>query len=145
MNTFDKITEVTDFLQQYNTSRAKVGVVLGSGLGNFVQEIAVQHEIPYEKIPHFPVSTVQGHSGKLIFGTIAGKPIIAMSGRFHFYEGYDAEDVVLPIRVMKYLGVQIVLLSNAAGGVNTSFKVGDLMIIKDHISFFTKNPLIGKK
>jgi purine-nucleoside phosphorylase len=104
----------------------------------------VQHEIPYEQIPHFPVSTVQGHSGKLIFGTIAGKPIIAMSGRFHFYEGYDAEDVVLPIRVMKFLGVQVVLLSNAAGSVNTSFKVGDLMIITDHISFFTKNPLIGK-
>jgi purine-nucleoside phosphorylase len=144
MNTYDKITEVTGFLRQYNTSNAKVGVVLGSGLGNFVQEITVQHEIPYEKIPHFPVSTVQGHSGKLIFGTIAGKPIIAMSGRFHFYEGYDAEDVILPIRVMKFLGVQVLLLSNAAGGVNASFKVGDLMIIKDHISFFTKNPLMGK-
>src|SRR5215204_1059440 len=125
MNMFDKITEVTHFLQQYNTATAKVGVVLGSGLGNFVKEIEVQHEIPYEKIPHFPVSTVQGHSGKLIFGTIAGKAIIAMSGRFHFYEGYDAEEVILPVRVMKSLGVEVLLLSNAAGGVNTSFKVGD--------------------
>ena len=144
MNTFDRITEATNFLKQYNTSGAKVGVVLGSGLGNFVQEIQIEHEIPYEKIPHFPVSTVQGHSGKLIFGIIAGKPIIAMSGRFHFYEGYDAEDVVLPIRVMKFLGVEVVLLSNAAGSVNASFKVGDLMIITDHVSFFTRNPLIGK-
>jgi len=144
MNAFDKITEAADFLRPYNTAQAKIGVILGSGLGNFVQEIKVQHEIPYAKIPHFPVSTVQGHSGKLIFGTIAEKPIIAMAGRFHFYEGYAAEDVVLPIRVMKLLGVQTLLLSNAAGGVNPSFKVGDLMIITDHISFATKNPLIGK-
>lgn len=144
MNSFDKITEATEFLRQFNTSAAKIGVVLGSGLGNFVKEIKVQHEISYEKIPHFPVSTVQGHSGKLIFGTIADKPIIAMSGRFHFYEGYAPEDVVLPIRVMKFLGVETVFLSNAAGGVNPAFNVGDLMIITDHVSFTTKNPLIGK-
>jgi purine-nucleoside phosphorylase len=144
MNTFEKLTEATEFLKQYNTSGARVGVVLGSGLGNFVQEIEVQHAIPYEQIPHFPVSTVQGHSGKLIFGMVAGKPIIAMSGRFHFYEGYSPEDVVLPIRVMKFLGIHTVLLSNAAGGVNTSFKVGDLMVITDHVSFFAFNPLIGK-
>lgn len=144
MNTFDKITEAVNFLKSYNTANAKVGVVLGSGLGNFVQEIQTQHEIPYEKIPHFPVSTVQGHTGKLIFGTIAGKSIVAMAGRFHFYEGYDAEDVVFPIRVMKFLGVETLFLSNAAGGVNTDYKIADLMIIKDHISFSTKNPLIGK-
>ena len=143
MNTFDKITEATEYLRPFHTSHATIGVVLGSGLGNFVKEIEVQHEIPYEKIPHFPVSTVKGHSGKLIFGTIAGKPIIAMSGRFHYYEGYDPEDVVLPIRVMKFLGVHTVFLSNAAGGVNPHFKVGDLMIITDHVSFFTRNPLIG--
>lgn len=144
MSTFEKITETSEFLKKYNTSNAKIAVVLGSGLGNFVQEIVIQNEIPYSDIPHFPVSTVQGHSGKLIFGTIAGKPIIAMAGRFHFYEGYAAKDVVFPIRVMKFLGVKTLFLSNAAGGVNTGFKVGDLMIIKDHISFATKNPLIGK-
>ena len=144
MSTFEKITETSEFLKKHNSSNAKIAVVLGSGLGNFVKEIVVQNEIPYTEIPHFPVSTVQGHSGKLIFGTIAGKPIIAMAGRFHFYEGYAAEDVVFPIRVMKFLGVETLFLSNAAGGVNTGFKVGDLMIFKDHISFATKNPLIGK-
>ena len=144
MSTFEKITETSEFLKKHNSSNAKIAVVLGSGLGNFVKEIVVQNEIPYTEIPHFPVSTVQGHSGKLIFGTIAGKPIIAMAGRFHFYEGYAAEDVVFPIRVMKFLGVETLFLSNAAGGVNTGFKVGDLKIIKDHISFATKNPLIGK-
>lgn len=144
MNTYEKVTATANFLKPYNTSNAKIAVVLGSGLGNFVQELTVENEIPYEKIPHFPVSTVQGHSGRLIFGTIAGKPIIAMAGRFHFYEGYEAEDVVFPIRVMKFLGVETLFLSNAAGGVNTDFKIADLMIITDHISFSTKNPLIGK-
>ena len=144
MNIFDKLTEATAFLKPYNDSNAKIGVVLGSGLGNFVQEIEVQHEVPYENIPHFPVSTVEGHSGKLIFGTIAGKAIIAMSGRFHYYEGYSPEEVAFPIRVMKFLGVETVFISNAAGGVNPSFKVGELMIIRDHISFATINPLLGK-
>ncbi len=144
MNSFEKINEAVSFLKQYNVANVKVAVVLGSGLGNFVKEIKVDHEVAYADIPHFPVSTVVGHSGKLIFGTVAGKPIIAMSGRFHFYEGYDAEDVILPVRVMKFLGVEVLMLSNAAGGVDRSFKVGDLMMITDHISFFTKNPLIGK-
>jgi purine-nucleoside phosphorylase len=144
MNLFDKLNEATAYLQSYNDAHAKIGVVLGSGLGNFVQEIQVQHEVPYKNIPHFPVSTVEGHSGKLIFGTIAGKAIIAMSGRFHFYEGYSPEEVSFPIRVMKFLGVETVLISNAAGGVNPAFKVGELMIITDHIAFATKNPLLGK-
>lgn len=144
MNHYDKITEAADFLKQYKLNNTKVGVVLGSGLGNFVQEMQAEKEIAYNEIPHFPVSTVQGHQGKLIFGTIAGKPIIAMSGRFHFYEGYAAEDVVFPIRVLKLLGVQTLLISNAAGGVDPAFRVGDLMIITDHISFATVNPLIGK-
>jgi purine-nucleoside phosphorylase len=144
MNTFEKLSEATSFLKPYNSSNAKIGVVLGSGLGNFIQEIKVQQEIPYEQIPHFPVSTVEGHHGKLIFGTIAGKPIIAMAGRFHFYEGYSPEEVSFPIRVMKFLGIETVLISNAAGGVNASFKVGDLMIITDHISFAIRNPLLGK-
>lgn len=144
MSTFEKIAETTNFLKPYNTGNATIGVVLGSGLGNFVQELNVDKEIPYSEIPNFPVSTVQGHSGKFIFGSIAGQPVIAMAGRFHFYEGYTAEDVVFPIRVLKFLGVKTLFLSNAAGGVNTSFKIGDLMIIRDHISFATKNPLIGK-
>ena len=143
MKTYDKLVEASQFLQAYNTAGAKIGVVLGSGLGNFTQEIQVSHEIPYEGIPHFPVSTVEGHHGKLIFGTIAGKPVIAMAGRFHYYEGYSPEDVVFPIRVMKFLGIETILISNAAGGVGEDMKVGDLMIITDHISFATPNPLLG--
>lgn len=143
MTTYDKLSEASHFLQSYNTSGAKVGVVLGSGLGNFVAEIQVEYQIRYEDIPHFPVSTVEGHHGKLIFGTVAGKSVIAMSGRFHFYEGYSTEEVVFPIRVMKLLGVETLLVSNAAGGVGEGFKVGDLMIITDHISFAVKNPLLG--
>src|SRR3954466_10415626 len=144
MTLIDKLTEATEFLKPYNTAHAKAGVVLGSGLGNFVQEIKVEHEIPYDKIPHFPVATVEGHHGKLIFGSIAGKQIIAMAGRFHYYEGYTPEEVAFPIRVMKFLGVQTIFISNAAGGVRPGFKVGDLMIINDHISFATKNPLLGQ-
>ncbi len=143
MDLFQKLTEATNFLKPYHTSHAKAGVVLGSGLGNFVQEIQVQHEIPYEHIPHFPIATVEGHHGKLIFGSISGKPIIAMSGRFHYYEGYKPEDVAFPIRVMKFLGIETVFISNAAGGVQPGFKVGDLMIITDHISMATINPLLG--
>jgi purine-nucleoside phosphorylase len=122
----------------------KVGIVLGSGLGNLSREIKVEKEIPYEAIPHFPVSTVEGHQGRLIFGTLSGKPVAVLSGRFHYYEGYTSEQVVFPIRVMKFLGVETLLLSNAAGGMNKAFKVGDLMIIRDHISLFVVNPLLGK-
>jgi purine-nucleoside phosphorylase len=143
MNTFEKLTEAARYLEPFNTARSTIGVILGSGLGNFVQEIKVDHEIPYKDIPHFPVTTVEGHGGKLIFGSIAGKAIIAMSGRFHFYEGYQPDEVAFPIRVMKFLGVQTVLISNAAGGVNPSFRVGDLMIITDHIALATVNPLLG--
>lgn len=143
MKVYEKLTEAVKFLEPYNSKKARIGVVLGSGLGNFVKEISTDKEISYDKIPHFPVSTVEGHHGKLIFGTIDGQPIIAMAGRFHFYEGYSAEDVVFPVRVMKMLGVETLLISNAAGGVNTEFRIGDLMIINDIISFATVNPLIG--
>ena len=139
-----KLKEAVEFLQAQYATSPELGIVLGTGLGNFVNEIKVELEIPYSAIPNFPVSTVEGHSGKLIFGEVAGKKIVAMAGRFHYYEGYDAAQVVFPIRVMKLLGIRTLLLSNAAGGVNPSFKVGDLMIIKDHISLFTPNPLIGK-
>ena len=144
MNYVEQLTETVHFLQQYNTAKATTGVVLGSGLANFVDEIEVQQEISYNNIPHFPVATVAGHSGKLIFGTIDGKPIIAMSGRFHFYEGYSPQQVVFPIRVMQLLGVQTLYISNAAGGVAPGFCIGDLMIITDHISFAVTNPLTGK-
>jgi purine-nucleoside phosphorylase len=144
MSMYQHILEATEFLKTFTTKSPRIAVVLGSGLGNFSSEIIVEKEIAYDEIPHFPVSTVEGHHGKLIFGSIGDKPIIAMAGRFHFYEGYTAEEVVFPIRVLKMLGVQTLLLSNAAGGVNTSFKVGDLMIITDHISLAIKNPLLGK-
>ena len=118
--------------------------MLGSGLGNLVKEMQIEKEIPYEDIPHFPVSTVEGHHGRLILGRLGGKKIVCMAGRFHYYEGYSAAEVAYPIRVMKVLGIGTLLLSNAAGGVNPSFRVGDLMIIDDHISFFVPNPLLGK-
>jgi purine-nucleoside phosphorylase len=119
------------------------GIVLGSGLGNFLNEINIKASISYKDIPHFPIATVEGHEGKLVFGELSGKKIVAMAGRFHYYEGYTAKEVAYPIRVMKMLGIKNLLLSNAAGGVNTTFFVGDLMIINDHISMSIINPLIG--
>lgn len=136
--------ETLKYLRKEYKDTPTVGVVLGSGLGNFIDEIAIEKEVAYEDIPNFPLSTVEGHRGKLVFGKLSGKNIVAMSGRFHFYEGYKIQDVIFPIRVMKLLGVETLLLSNAAGSVNPDFKVGDIMIITDHISQFTENPLIGK-
>ena len=144
MDIYQKLVEATSFLKPFVINNPTIAVVLGSGLSNFIKELEVEKEIEYDAIPHFPVSTVEGHHGKLIFGSIAGKAIIAKAGRLHFYEGYSAEEVVFPIRVLKMLGVEVLLISNAAGGVNPGFKVGDLMIITDHISFATKNPLVGK-
>lgn len=138
------LKETLRFLKKKYRHLPRAGVVLGSGLGDFASEIQAEEEVLYEDIPHFPVSTVKGHQGKLIFGRLAGKRIMAMSGRFHFYEGYSATEVVYPVRVMKGMGVETLLLSNAAGTVNPEHKVGDLMIINDHISLFTPNPLIGK-
>ena len=139
-----QIQETVRFIQGVYRHTPEVGVVLGSGLGNFSKEIEVELEIPYSDIPHFPVSTVKGHQGKLVFGFMEGKRIVAMAGRFHYYEGYSTDEVVFPIRVMKFLGIRLLMISNAAGGVNPSFNVGDLMIIRDHISFATPNPLVGK-
>jgi purine-nucleoside phosphorylase len=139
-----QLEETMRFLQQQHAHIPSVGIVLGSGLGNFTNEIEVEKEVAYTDIPLFPVSTVEGHPGKLVFGKLAGKNVVAMAGRFHYYEGYTPQGVVYPIRVMKMLGVETLLLSNAAGAVNPSFKVGDIMIIRDHISFFTPNPLVGK-
>ncbi len=140
----DKIMEAVDHIKSIYAAQPSVGIVLGSGLGSFTKEINIEKEIPYADIPHFLVSTVEGHSGKMIFGELSGKKVVAMAGRFHYYEGYSAEQIVFPVRVMKFLGIQTLLLSNAAGGVNTALKVGDLMIITDHISQLTPNPLIGK-
>jgi purine-nucleoside phosphorylase len=144
MTTLEKLQAAATFLKAHFRTPTRIGVVLGSGLGNFVQELQIEAEIPYEQIPHFPVSTVEGHHGKLIAGTISGNPVIAMAGRFHYYEGYSAAEVVFPIQVLKGLGVDTLLISNAAGGTHPDFKVGDLMLITDHISFATVNPLIGK-
>lgn len=132
------------FIQSKITTKANTAIILGSGLGNLSSVIEADFSIPYSEIPNFPVSTVEGHKGRLILGTLNGKKVWVMEGRFHFYEGYTAEQVVFPIRVLKLLGVENLLLSNAAGGVNKDYQVGDLMIIKDHISFFTPNPLLGK-
>lgn len=139
-----QLHETSEFIKTIYNQPVQIGIVLGSGLGNFTDEMQVEKEISYADIPHFPVSTVEGHSGKLLFGKLGGKQVVAMAGRFHFYEGYTPQQVIYPIRVMKMLGVQTVLISNAAGGVNQNFSVGDLMIIKDHISFFAINPLLGK-
>jgi purine-nucleoside phosphorylase len=144
MDLLQQLNETTEFLKKQYPNKPSIGVVLGSGLGNFADEIEVEKEVPYSEIPHFPVSTVEGHKSKLVFGKLSGKTVVIMAGRFHFYEGYSAQEVVFPIRVMKLLGVETLLLSNASGTVNPSYKVGDLMIIKDHISLFTPNPLIGK-
>ena len=132
------------FIEKIYPYKPSIGIVLGSGLDNFVRNIEVEKEIDYGLIPNFPIATVKGHPGKLIFGKAGNKRIVAMAGRFHFYEGYSPQQVVFPIRVMKWLGVNTLLISNAAGGMNPTFKVGDLMVIKDHISLFVLNPLIGK-
>ena len=140
MNQFN---EAVAYLKAIYPDVPEAAIILGSGLGNFISHVSVEVEVDYAKIPHFPVSTVEGHKGKLIFGSVNGKKIVCMAGRFHFYEGYRMEQVVFPVRVMKLLGVKALFLSNAAGGVNPSFNVGDLMIITDHVSFFTPNPLVG--
>ena len=121
----------------------EVGIILGTGLGGLVEHIEIVASIPYSEIPNFPVSTVEGHSGKLIFGVLGGKKVVAMQGRFHYYEGYTAQQVVFPVRVMKLLGIQYLFVSNAAGSMNSTFRVGDVMIINDHINLIP-NPLIGR-
>ena len=143
MTLLDRIQQTTEFILSRVSCDHPIGIILGTGLGGFVNEIEDEVQIPYSDIPHFPQSTVEGHDGKLIIGKLSGKSVIALKGRFHFYEGYSMEDVVYPIRVMAKLGVKQVVLSNASGGVNPSFKVGDIMIIKDHINLFPSNPLIG--
>ncbi|MEM9023293.1 MAG: purine-nucleoside phosphorylase [Bacteroidota bacterium] len=139
----EKIKETAEFLQTKVDLQPKVGIVLGTGLGGLVNEIDPVARLSYDQIPNFPVSTVEGHQGALIFGRLGGVPVVAMQGRFHFYEGYTMEQVVFPIRVMKALGITHLMVSNASGGVNPDFEIGDMMIITDHINLFPSNPLLG--
>src|SRR5450755_2458775 len=129
------LQQTADFIKKSYPHQPSVGIVLGSGIGNLSSEIDIEYLVDYSSIPDFPVSTVAGHTGQLIFGKMEGKRIVAMAGRFHYYEGYAVEQIVFPVRLMRLLGVKTLLLSNAAGGMNPAFKVGDLMIITDHISF----------
>lgn len=140
----EKIQETADFLLAKMPMRSKTGIILGTGLGNLVTQMDIEMEIPYETIPNFPVSTVEGHKGKLILGKLGGVEVLAMQGRFHFYEGYDMKAVTFPVRVMKALGIKNLLVSNAAGGMHPDFEIGDLMIITDHINLFPEHPLRGK-
>jgi len=138
----EKILETTEFLKSRGMINPDAGIILGTGLGELTAKIQNRIEIDYKDIPNFPVSTVEGHAGKLIYGDFGKKKIVAMKGRFHYYEGYEAEQVALPVRVLKYLGIKSLFLSNAAGGVNPDFQIGDIMIITDHINLLP-NPLIG--
>ena len=140
----EKIQETADFLREKMHTSPETAIILGTGLGSLVHEITDKYEISYKDIPNFPVSTVEGHSGKLIFGKLGNKDIMAMQGRFHFYEGYSMKEVTFPVRVMRELGIKTLFVSNAAGGTNADFEIGDLMIIRDHINFFPEHPLHGK-
>lgn len=136
--------ETVSFIQSRTTLKPVAGIILGSGLGGLVNDLEISLELPYEEIPNFPVSTVQGHGGKLLFGQLNGKDVVMLSGRFHYYEGYTMQEVTFPVRVMKMLGAEWLMVSNAAGGMNSEFKVGDLMIINDHINLFPEHPLRGR-
>ena len=140
----EKIKQTADYIRTKINTCPDTAIILGTGLGELVNHIEISCEIPYSEIPNMPVSTVEGHSGKLIFGNLGGKYIMAMQGRFHYYEGYDMKEVTFPVRVMKALGVKTLFVSNAAGGMNKEFRVGDIMIITDHINLFPENPLRGR-
>lgn len=142
-NELQKIKETAEYIFKKGFTDAEIGIELGTGLGNLVTKIEIEKELSYSDIPNFPVSTVEFHSGKLIYGKLGGKQVIAMQGRFHFYEGYNMDEIVFPVRVMKLLGINNLLVSNAAGAINTDFKKGDLMMITDHINL-QSNALIGK-
>lgn len=139
-----KIRETAEFIKKEIKTMPKIGIILGTGLGNLATKITDYIEIPYEKIPNFPISTVEGHSGKLIVGKLGGKDVLAMKGRFHYYEGYDMKQVTFPVRVMCAIGIETLFVSNASGGINPDFEIGDLMVIEDHLNLFPENPLRGK-
>lgn len=139
-----KIQETANYIMKTLPTNPIIGIILGTGLGNLVTQLTNTIEIPYENIPHFPVSTVEGHSGKLILGKLGKVEVLAMQGRFHYYEGYDMKDVTFPVRVMHAIGIKTLLVSNASGGMHPDFNIGDLMIITDHINLFPEHPLRGK-
>lgn len=141
---WEKVQETVSYIKAKTNFIPEYGVILGSGLGGFTNDIEIEFTLPYDEIPNFPVSTVEGHKGALVFGTIGEKKVVAMQGRFHFYEGYDMKQVTFPVRVMKYLGVTKLIVSNASGGVNSKYKVGSVVIIKDHVNLMPEHPLRGK-
>jgi purine-nucleoside phosphorylase len=139
----NKYNETIAFLKPFLNEQPETGIVLGTGLGGLVKDIQIRHQISYAQIPHFPLSTVESHQGYLIIGTLAGKEVLVMQGRFHYYEGYDMEQITYPIRIMALLGIKKLMISNAAGGLNPDFEIGELMLIHDHINLFPENPLRG--
>jgi purine-nucleoside phosphorylase len=141
---WEQVQETVSYIKGKTNFTPEYGVILGSGLGSFTDDIQIEFSLPYGEIPNFPVSTVQGHKGALVFGTIGTKKVVAMQGRFHFYEGYSMKEVTFPVRVMKYLGVQKLVVSNASGGVNFNYEVGSVVILKDHINMMPEHPLRGK-
>ena len=141
---WEQVQETVSYIKNKINFTPEYGVILGSGLGSFTEEINVEYTLPYNEIPNFPVSTVQGHKGALVFGTIGAKKVVAMQGRFHFYEGYSMTEVTFPVRVMKFLGVEKLVVSNASGGVNPTYKVGSIVMITDHINMTPEHPLRGK-
>ena len=139
-----KVQESVAFLRDKTEIRPQIGIVLGTGLGGLADKIKSAVVVPYEEIPHFPVSTVSSHMGRLIIGSLGGKKVMALQGRFHYYEGYDSKEKTFPIRVMAAMGVETLLISNAAGGLNLTFEAGDLVLIRDHINLKGQNPLRGE-
>jgi len=140
----EKIKATANFIKERINASPEIGIILGTGLGGLVNEIEIVDSIPYNEIPNFPVSTVQGHAGRLIYGKLGDKYVLAMQGRFHYYEGYSMQEVTFPVRVLKYVGIKNLFVSNASGGLNPEYRVGDIMVITDHINFFPEHPLRGK-
>lgn len=141
---WEQVQETVNYIKEKTNFSPEYGIILGSGLGSFTDDIAVEFTLPYSEIPNFPVVTVEGHKGALVFGTIGDKKVVAMQGRFHFYEGYDMKQVTFPVRVMKFIGVSKLIVSNASGGVNHNYNVGSIVILKDHINMMPEHPLRGK-
>ncbi len=139
-----QLAETLPYIRQHTNATPRIGIILGTGLGGLAKEISIDVTLEYTDIPHFPVSTVEFHAGKLLFGTLGGKSVVAMQGRFHYYEGYDMKQITYPVRVMKELGVETLLISNACGGMNPIYRAGDIMIMEDHINLLGDNPLIGE-
>jgi purine-nucleoside phosphorylase len=142
--TYQQILEAAQYIQSRLSFKPRIGIILGTGLGALAEEVEVQVSIAYDAIPHFPVSTVESHTGRLLLGTLAGQPVVVMQGRFHYYEGYSMAQVTFPVRVMKVLGIETLILSNAAGGLHPDHELSDLMIIEDHINLQPENPLTGR-